>query len=136
MIIDEYEKLAHEQNNLYEKATELLKTKPERLFKDIFYYLKRQGFGPDIDIREALPFVSALLINLSRDAEKQTKRIIHLTYWLLAITAILLTFEIYQYANSNIKRNGNQTELNKEINSMKPISTETPKTEQKQYDKK
>ena len=131
---DFQEELDKDKKKVLKENEHILKMKLNELWKEITYKsleTKIEKKLPEWRIYDILPYLSSLLINLSEQAEKQTKRIINLTYWLLAVTAMLLAFEVYKYCETNIKTKGNQTELNKEINSM-PVKPELTKTETKQ----
>jgi uncharacterized protein (DUF927 family) len=86
------------ENEIAEKlATDSLERHEKDLLKDIFhqYNIAFSSNNPS-QIHRTLAYFSALLIKLSRQAEKSTKRIIHLTYTMLFVSVVLLFITAWQ----------------------------------------
>jgi len=135
---DFQEELDKDKKKVLKENEHILKMELNELWKEITYKsleTKIEKKLPEWRIYDILPYLSSLLINLSEQAEKQTKRIINLTLFLLVFTFLLFAFEVYKYCETNISHKRTTTELNEKVNCI-PIKSETPKAEQKQYDKK
>jgi hypothetical protein len=71
----------------------LEKETPEEILEDIWYHYQ-SPITPDPNerIAKVLPRFSSLLVLLSRQAEKQTKKIINLTWAIIVFTVVLCFF--------------------------------------------
>lgn len=79
------------------KAKEALQQSDENLLRDIFHQRDIAFSKNDpSQINLTLAYFSTLLIKLSRQAEKSTKKIICLTYALFGLTFVLLVVAIIQ----------------------------------------
>jgi hypothetical protein len=80
-----------------EKADESLKMSNEELLKKIFYSSTAfTELGPNKMTSRTVAYFSSLLVNLSRQAEKSTKKIVRLTWFLFGLTVALLIVAIVQ----------------------------------------
>lgn len=119
------------------KAKEALQQHDEDLLRDIFHqYNIAYSKNDPIQINLTLAYFSALLIRISRQAEKSTRRIIDLTKALLGLTVALLIVSIVQivifYQNVNTTTHREQTQEYRqqqkaENKQIQPIQTQKPK---------
>ena len=98
-------------------AQEALNKNNKKLVEEMFYVSIDCLFHPEPDkrISKTMALFSALLVNLSEQAEKTAKTIKYLTWALLAFTVALLFIGIIQIKvaqNSNANSNTDQTKDN------------------------
>ncbi len=96
MIDDDKIKRNHRERES-KNAEESLQKSPEDLLKEIFICATDHKFqGAVTSTNKTIAFFSSLLVILSRQAEKSTKKIVHLTWALFGLTAALLLVAIIQ----------------------------------------
>ena len=115
------EQREQEYINIDKESKEFLNKKEEDLLKEI-NCIASTMVEPRIDATwrmvDIIPLFSALFIILSQKAEKQTKRIINLTWMLLGVTVLLLGIAVYQYRNANIEIEKYKTIYNTKMDSL------------------
>ena len=88
------------------EALDSLEISEEDLLKKIFDSSNRGiSFNATASIAHTLPYFSSLLIQLSRQAEKSTKRIVYLTWVIIALTAILVMTIFFEFPKITVQFN-------------------------------
>ena len=138
------------ENEAAEKlANETLERHEKELLKDIFhqYNIAFSSNNPS-QIHRTIAYFSALLIKLSRQAEKSTQKLVYLTYALLAFTIALLFVGIIQIRvmqNQNLttkvntdkeQENSSQIQTDKKLSSTVQPLPESPIIKEKRNEAK